>query len=177
VVAGAGSLSSAGGSPNNIIGTLSFGSNASLVLGGGGVMQFSIMNAAGTPGTDYSWIDASNSTVNVTASSLDPFTIQIVGVDSTGLNVGTANTFNPAQPYTWTLLSAGTVTNFNASAFVVDNSTYFSNPTAGGAFWVSDVGNDLTLNFTPVPEPSTWALMASGLCAAFGAAVRRRRRS
>jgi hypothetical protein len=31
------------------------------------------------------------------------------------------------------------------------------------------------LNFTPVPEPSTWALMATGL-GALVAAVRRRRR-
>jgi fibronectin-binding autotransporter adhesin len=177
VVGGAGSLSAIGGTPSNVVGTLSFGTNASLVLGGGGVMQFSIMNAGGSPGTDFSQIEATGSTVNVTASSVDPFTIQLVGVDSTGQIVGTANTFNPTLAYTWTLLSAGTITNFASNAFVIDSSTFFSNPTNGGIFSVSDVGNDLTLNFTPVPEPSTWALMASGLFAAFGAAVRRRRRS
>jgi hypothetical protein len=36
-------------------------------------------------------------------------------------------------------------------------------------------GPNLMLNFTPVPEPSTWALMATGL-GALVAAVRRRRR-
>ncbi len=159
-----------------VVGSLSFGPSASVVFGGAGVMQFSLKNAAGTPGVDYSDINvAGNLTIDATA--LDPFTIQLVGVDSTGLVTGTANTFNPTLPYSWTLVSAGSLTMlpfFDPSAFVVDSSTYFSNSTGTGEFFVSETGSDLTLNFSPVPEPSTWMLLASGLFA-LGAAVRRRR--
>jgi hypothetical protein len=55
------------------------------------------------------------------------------------------------------------------------NSYYFTNGTDSGGFFVPQSVNDLMPNFTPVPEPSTWALMAGGLSALAGATVRRRR--
>ncbi len=164
----------AGDSSHPVVGTLSFGPNATLNFGGGGGLQFSIMNAAGTAGVDYSTINVAGA-LNVSATPLNQFTIQLVGVDSTGQLVGTANTFSASQTYSWTLLSAGSITNFNAGAFAFDSSNFFSNPTSSGTFFVSQSGNDLMLNFTPVPEPSTWALMVSGVFA-LGAAFRRRRR-
>jgi hypothetical protein len=45
----------------------------------------------------------------------------------------------------------------------------------GNAFGHNDHFGGVNSNFTEVPEPSTWALMASGLCTLV-AAVRRRRR-
>jgi hypothetical protein len=64
---------------------------------------------------------------------------------------------------------------FNASDFNIDTSN-FLNSTASH-FYVTDTGTSLMLNFTPVPEPSTWALMIGGICVLAGAAVRRRRRA
>jgi hypothetical protein len=40
---------------------------------------------------------------------------------------------------------------------------------------LSTVGSDVLLNFTPVPEPSTWALLLAGLGLVGFRKLRRRR--
>ena len=174
---GKGSLAPASAVP--VVGTLTFGANASLVFAGGGILQFSIMNAAGSVGTGYSTINAPGSNLNITATPGSPtteFTIQLVSVSPSTMQQGVA-TFNTTLPYSWTLLSAGTITGFTGSdQFNIDDTTFFQNSVGGGTFSVSDVGNNLVLSFTPVPEPATWALMATGLCALCAAAWRRRSR-
>ncbi len=174
---GGGRVGNAFGSTSTpVVGTFSFGSGASVVLGPGGFLQFSIMNAAGTPGVDFSTINATGS-VDITATPGSPFEIQVIGVDSTNLITGTANSFNSSQSYSWTLLSAGTLTmsgGFNPAAFVVDAGN-LSNVSGSSGFYVTDPGNSLVLNFTPVPEPSTWVLLAGGALALGIAGWRRHR--
>ncbi len=98
----------------------------------------------------------------------------VQSINPGGGNPGMAS-FNAAQAYSWTLLTAGTgITGFNPAYFTVDASG-FQNSLAGGAFSVGEVGNTLTLDFTPVPEPSTWMLLLAGAAAACSVLVRRRR--
>lgn len=53
---------------------------------------------------------------------------------------------------------------------MIDISQFFG----GGNFTLSSTANDLVLSFTPVPEPSTYALMMAGLALA-GLGYRRRK--
>ena len=72
--------------------------------------------------------------------------------------------------------SSTAITGFSASDFHLVTGG-FSNSTAGGSFSFTESGDNLFLNFTPVPEPSTWVLLGSGLLAVVPLALSRRRRS
>lgn len=154
-------------------GTLTFGAGTSLVFGPGGKFAFTLADANGAAGTGYSTAVVGGS---LDLSSVGPgqFTIGIFSFNPTLNAPGSAINFNPTLPYSWTLLSAASITGFNATDFSF-YLTDLQNSTGIGSFYVTESGNSLLLNFTPVPEPSTWALMMSGVLA-LGAAVRRRRR-
>ena len=64
--------------------------------------------------------------------------------------------------------------NLNSSTLAIDT-TGFANAFTG-SFGVSTVGSTVLLSYTPaaVPEPSTWALLLTGLAALFWYARRRR---
>jgi hypothetical protein len=119
------------------------------------------MNATGTPGTDYSFINAGGSLDLTGLSSSSQFFIQPVTIDPATHFQGMAN-FSASSTYSWTMLTAaGGITGFSSADFIVDVES-FANPVGSGMFYVSQSGNDLVLNFTPVPEPSTWAMIACG---------------
>ena len=117
------------------------------------------------------------STKHITATNTSPFTIELISVNASG-NTGYNTNFNPYQGYSWTLLtSASPITGFNASDFTVNTSLFNSGAVLGSQFSVTEGATDLSLvlNFTPVPEPSTWALMAGGVCMLSVAVLRRLR--
>ncbi len=92
------------------------------------------------------------------------------------INVGTGipgvATFNMLSTYQWTLVSAASITGFSASDFAL-NTSGFTNSLGGGSFSISAGSSAIFLNFTPVPEPSTWALLATGAAAVAWTARRR----
>jgi fibronectin-binding autotransporter adhesin len=162
-------LSPGSSGPSDFVATLSFNS---VVLGGGGTYKFDVATASGVAGTDFDTVDVAG-IANVTATPGTPFTISIESINP-GTTLPGLAAFNAAASYQWTLLAASSVTNFNAADFTFSTSS-FTNGLAGGDFSVSSNGTDIFLNFTPVPEPSTWALLGAGAAAAGLAALRRRR--
>jgi hypothetical protein len=139
----------------------------------GGATTFDIMNSMSpTPGVDNDTINVTG-TLTVSATAGNPFTINLESINpGTGLP-GMAN-FSSLGTYQWTLLSATTISGFSASDFTINDSS-FTNSIGIGGFFVSASGSDIFLNFTPIPEPSTWALMAAGVAALGFAGWRRRR--
>jgi PEP-CTERM motif len=158
-------------SPGNFVATLSFNN---IAFNQGGTYTFALMNATGVAGTDYDTLTvtgAGGPTFNATPGS--PFTIGIESINPGIETPGLAN-FSSGSSYQWTILSStNPITGFNASDFTI-NTSAFANSLGIGSFFLSSNSNDIFLNFTPVPEPSTWALLGAGL-AAIAACLRRRR--
>lgn len=185
VLAGNGTFSSAVNAttnsvlaPGDSVGTLSFSNG--LTLASGSAISFELQDAAGVKGTGYDLISVSGGNLNLTAST-NTITFNVITLNADG-NRGAALNFNPATSYSWTFAqiapanTGGTISNFNANQFNLVT-TDFTNGLAGGTFsFTHDMANKtLLLNFTPVPEPSTYLLMGSGLSLIAGAAWRRRK--
>jgi len=170
VIAGGIAVRPFNGDTQSDVGTLSFGST--LTLGAGGIYDFAVETASGAAGIGYSTISAAGA-LTVTATS-GSFILNVASLDPGTLVSGQAN-FSSLLPYTWTILSAGSITGFSASDFTI-NTSAFLNSTGGGAFSLVQAGNNIDLDFTPVPEPATWALVAVGACV-LGLGARRRVRA
>jgi hypothetical protein len=160
-------------SPGDSPGTLTFTSG--LTYAPGGEYDWQIQSIAGTPGQPTTWdLVSVTGPLNITATSTtgNQFTIKVLSLNPQG-SPGWVNGFNSGDPYSWTIASAtGGISGFDPASFAIDASG-FQNLLGGGALTLTVDSNDLMLNFTPVPEPSTYAMMAAGLVVLFW---RRRRR-
>ena len=160
------------------VGTLTFANGLSLL--GGGSYQWHLLDAAGDAGAGYDLVVV-NGTLNIAATADAPFNFRL-GTIGTHEGAGLASNFDPNQAYSWTVLTATSITGFTSSAQfnLADTSAFLNshyNGLGAGVFSVNvDNGTSLVLNFTPaaVPEPSTYAMIAVGL-AIVGITLRRRR--
>jgi autotransporter-associated beta strand protein len=168
----------AGGLPFNnngiIAGTLTFGGN--LAFNNGGEYYWTLQDNLRSDGVSH--IDVTgNLAVNATAGG---FTLKVQSYDASGNAGGMASNFSIYAPMTWTILTTtGTISNFLQSDFTIDSSSFEGGGIPSSHFLLTENGanNQLMLSFTPVPEPSTWALLGIGAVGVALAGVRRRRRA
>ena len=157
-------------SPGNSPGTMVAGAQT---WAAGGNYNWQIYDAASAAGTGYDTISlTTGSVLDITATSGSQFNINLWSLSSIGPDVnGNATNFNNASTYSWTLVSTDqAITGFSADKFVIhvgaaNGTSGFSNALGGGGFSVGlgDGGTDLMLNYSAIPEPSTWILLVLGL--------------
>ncbi len=157
--------------PGNSSGMLATGSQE---WNGGGTYQWEMDAVSGTgpqdgtglqgvtPGFDFLAI-VGELTLNATA--LNKFVIDITGI-------GSVAGWDPSATYSWTVVTADTLHNFDVNAFLLKTDKFTdNNAMAANGFSLGQSGNSIVLNY--VPEPGTAGLLALGALAILG---RRRRR-
>jgi hypothetical protein len=170
VVANSGTILNPSASNGNGMGILTFSN--SLEIDSGTAIHFNLYDANGAAGTGYSTISANSLSF---AASPNTITFNLVSVDASGNNAPAIN-FSAGNSYSWTVLSSSTaISGYNPGMFHLDTSA-FDNSIGTGLFSFDKVGNNIVLDFSPVPEPSTWALMGLGLVALIPVGLRLRRR-
>lgn len=168
-------------SPGQSPGTMTF--DTTHTWAGGGtylweVDKIAVGSQASLKGTDVGYdFTQINGALDITSTSGSKFKIDITGLVHPGHSTGIVDGWNNTQPYTWVIASAtGGIAGFSADKFDL-LSTHFAgaNSLGGGSFSISQDGNNVNLNFSPVPEPGTLVLLGCGLLALLAYAWRHRR--
>lgn len=145
--------------PGTDVGTLSF--TGAQTWGGGGGYEWQLENASAAAGIGWDLVTITGP-LNVTSTALNPFTIFVSGLALTG--------FDPGVDGTWIIATASAgITGFSQDKFAIDLTGW----NAGGDFDVVQQGGALELQFTAVPEPGVFALLA--VAAGLGLVAGRRR--
>lgn len=156
--------------PGSSPGLMSFNN---VTFASGGAYEIEVQSASGTLGSGYDSLSISG-TLNFTSTSGSPFRLDLISLSTSGA-LGNVSDFSAANSYQWIVaVASGGITGFSPSIVTV-NSAGFSNALSGGTFSVSATSNTLLVNFSPVPEPSTWALLALGLGGIAVSIIRRRK--
>ena len=113
-------------------------------------------------------------TINSTSDSdATKFTIYVTSL-TPGNTPGSAGGFALNTAYHYIIASATSgIADFSSDRFLVDTSAFFNNTGNTGSFTVSQIGNDLILNYTAVPEPGAWSALLGVVC---GMAILSRKR-
>jgi len=164
ILVGGGSTHSPGNSP----GTQSL-AGATWATGGNYLWEINDVNAGIGLDPGWDWINITNQ-LNITATGGGQFNILITSLNLADA-AGPVHDFNDLQEYSWVIASAGGgINGFNAEDFHLDTAGFVNS--FQGAFYLTLSGNDLRLNYTSVPEPTSVTLVAL----AAGAMLWRRRR-
>jgi len=147
--------------------------NELLIPVGASPTEIHVEKLSGTPGNDPGWDLASIiGQLNITATASNPFEIDINSLDLFN-SPGPLSGMVINNTYSWTIASAtGGITGFSQSVFSL-NTAGFTAP-LNGSFSISQIGNNLNLQFTAVPEPSTMIILGLAMVALFVGSRRRR---
>ncbi len=130
--------------------------------GAGGRLQFQTDSVTSGPGVGWDFVNV-NGTLDLLASGVGKFTIELDSLSAAGM-AGLLPGFNESSNYSWKIASAsGGITGFDAGAFQIDAGGFVNSH--GGAFSMSQSGNDLFLVYTSVPEPTVGLLGVLGVLA------------
>jgi autotransporter-associated beta strand protein len=155
--------------PGHNIGSLTTGGQTWNASAG---LRWQISDATGLPGSGWDLVSV-NGGLNITATPANSFTIH-AGSLTPVFTAGLAANFDPNASYSWLILTTTSgISGFDPNAFTVDLAG-FVNPLAG-SFNAVNIGNDLFLNYTPVPEPALCSLV--GLSLLLFTLLKRKRRS
>ena len=157
---------------NNGTGTITTGG---LTLDGNNVLEIEVNQAGGTAGGATGWDKIVAPTLTLNASAANPIVIDLRSL-TLGNSAGAVADFDNNQAYSWLIAeTTGGIFNFSESAFDIQLGN-FANDTGLGDFNVFSDGNNLYLNFTPVPEPSTVAFGAMGGALLLASMMRRKKK-
>jgi hypothetical protein len=120
--------------------------------------------ANGTAGTSPGWSLQKMNTLTIVATAADPFRLDLVTL--AGNAVGNMGKFDPTRPFSWEIVRTdhgitgwdGTAKIFiNWQATANQGANLFQNPVFNGIFTVTQTGNSLYLNFTPMGSTGGFA--------------------
>jgi autotransporter-associated beta strand protein len=154
-------------------GTLTF--NNTLTFSTGGAIELFIKDPTGTAGVGYGLISV-NGTIDFNVSASSFFLINPLVLGSAGETGNPPSWLYTNQNYSLIVAEASSITNFDASKLILDTSAFV--PGAQWSFNLASSGSNtqLVLNFNPVPEPETWAMMLAGSAAVLLPFLRRNRK-
>lgn len=178
-----------------VVGALLVKDSASIAPGSGGTETLQASNTTLEGGGNYLWeindfdgivgsaegadlIDIAG-TLTVSATAENPFTISVLSLNAENVS-GNAGNFDSLATYDFDIITTNggitIVDDLSVSAVFAIDLTSFSN-TFNGIWELSLTNNnkDLTLSYTPVPEPGTYVLFTAILTLSWTVVFKRRR--
>jgi len=138
--------------PGNSPGTLTV---TDATISAGAVYVWEIARAAGVAGVDWDLLQVDDHLL-LTATAGAPLELRLSTLAS-DLSPGLLADFDSHRSYTWPIAHAGTLIGFSPEVLSIDTSG-FANRLEGGSFELISDGSQISLRFTPVPEPGSGCL-------------------